>query len=244
MTEPSCRSTPAATGSCGSCRSAAAPWGWRSSATSSGSASNPAPPPSAPPAQEARAAWHTSTSRISPDSLDPGLAYNSGDSWMILDATCARLYSYPDASGAQGSHLIAEVARGLPAVSADGLRYTFTIRPGFRFSPPSNAPVTAELVPPRPGAQRSAEMGEREAVQRARLLLRRHRRRGGLPSRQSRPHRWDHSIGRQADDPADPPVGGPPAAALDAVLLRGSRRTHRSARTPTFRWPAPTTSSR
>jgi DNA-binding SARP family transcriptional activator/ABC-type oligopeptide transport system substrate-binding subunit/DNA-binding beta-propeller fold protein YncE len=77
-----------------------------------------------------------------PDSLDPGLAYYP-PSWMILDATCAKLYSYPDASGAQGSRLIAEVARGLPAVSADRLRYTFTIRPGFRFSPPSNAPVTA-----------------------------------------------------------------------------------------------------
>ena len=32
----------------------------------------------------------------------------------------------------------------MPAVSRDGLRYTFTIRPGFRFSPPSNAPATAQ----------------------------------------------------------------------------------------------------
>ena len=32
----------------------------------------------------------------------------------------------------------------MPAVSRDGLRYTFTIRAGFRFSPPSNAPVTAQ----------------------------------------------------------------------------------------------------
>ena len=36
-----------------------------------------------------------------------------------------------------------EVARGQPSVSADGLTYTFQIRPGFRFSPPSNEPVTA-----------------------------------------------------------------------------------------------------
>ena len=32
----------------------------------------------------------------------------------------------------------------MPAVSRDGLAYTFTIRPGFRFSPPSKAPVTAQ----------------------------------------------------------------------------------------------------
>ena len=38
----------------------------------------------------------------------------------------------------------AEVARSLPARSADGRTYTFTIRRGFRFSPPSNEPVTAQ----------------------------------------------------------------------------------------------------
>src|SRR5207247_412668 len=36
-----------------------------------------------------------------------------------------------------------EVARSLPTLSADEKTYTFTIRPGFRFSPPSNARVTA-----------------------------------------------------------------------------------------------------
>jgi peptide/nickel transport system substrate-binding protein len=38
---------------------------------------------------------------------------------------------------------VPEVARSLPEVSRDGLRYRFTIRRGYRFSPPSNAPVTA-----------------------------------------------------------------------------------------------------
>ena len=32
----------------------------------------------------------------------------------------------------------------MPTVSPDGRTYTFRIRPGFRFSPPSNEPVTAE----------------------------------------------------------------------------------------------------
>jgi ABC-type transport system substrate-binding protein len=32
----------------------------------------------------------------------------------------------------------------MPTLSADGRTYTFTVRPGYRFSPPSNQPVTAE----------------------------------------------------------------------------------------------------
>ena len=37
-----------------------------------------------------------------------------------------------------------EAAQSLPTRSADGKRYTFTIRGGFRFSPPSNEAVTAQ----------------------------------------------------------------------------------------------------
>src|SRR6185437_13144264 len=40
--------------------------------------------------------------------------------------------------------LVPEVAQSLPTRSADGKTYKFTIRGGFRFSPPSNAPVTAQ----------------------------------------------------------------------------------------------------
>ena len=36
-----------------------------------------------------------------------------------------------------------EVASGPPTVSPDGRTYEFTVRRGFRFSPPSNEPVTA-----------------------------------------------------------------------------------------------------
>jgi len=39
---------------------------------------------------------------------------------------------------------VPEAAVARPTRSADGKSYTFTIRPGFRFSPPSNAPVTAQ----------------------------------------------------------------------------------------------------
>jgi ABC-type transport system substrate-binding protein len=65
-------------------------------------------------------------------------------SLQLLYATCATLLNYPDAAGPKGTRLTPEVAAALPAVSNGGRTYTFRIRPGFRFSPPSNEPVTAE----------------------------------------------------------------------------------------------------
>jgi ABC-type transport system substrate-binding protein len=53
-------------------------------------------------------------------------------------ATCSNLLRF----GPNG--LEPEVAAAMPTVSADGRTYTFRIRPGFRFSPPSNEPVTAQ----------------------------------------------------------------------------------------------------
>ena len=75
--------------------------------------------------------------------MDPGLAYITC-SWQLLYATCAKLVNYPDKAGPAGSQLEPEVAQSLPKRSADGKTYTFTIRKGFRFSPPSNEPVTAQ----------------------------------------------------------------------------------------------------
>jgi YVTN family beta-propeller protein len=77
------------------------------------------------------------------DSMDPGLAFNL-QSWQLLEATCAQLLNYPDKPAPAGSRLEPEVAQSLPARSRDGKTYTFTIRKGFRFSPPSNEPVTAQ----------------------------------------------------------------------------------------------------
>jgi peptide/nickel transport system substrate-binding protein len=77
------------------------------------------------------------------DSMDPALA-SAPLSQELLYATCAQLVNYPDKPGLAGSRLTAEVAQSLPARSGDGRTYTFKIRPGFRFSPPSNQPVTAQ----------------------------------------------------------------------------------------------------
>jgi peptide/nickel transport system substrate-binding protein len=75
--------------------------------------------------------------------LDPGVNFSGGAS-PVEHATCATLLSYPDESGAGGLRLVPDAARSLPTVSKDGRAYTFTIRPGMRFSPPSNQLVTAQ----------------------------------------------------------------------------------------------------
>jgi serine/threonine-protein kinase len=63
---------------------------------------------------------------------------------QLAYATCVYLVNYPDAPGAAGRTLRPEVASAMPVVSPDGRTYTFRIRPGFRFSPPSGQAVTAE----------------------------------------------------------------------------------------------------
>jgi ABC-type transport system substrate-binding protein/class 3 adenylate cyclase/streptogramin lyase len=60
-----------------------------------------------------------------------------------LYLTCANVLGHPDKPGPEGTELVPEVA-DMPSVSADGLTYTFTIRPGYQFSPPSNEQVTAD----------------------------------------------------------------------------------------------------
>ena len=74
--------------------------------------------------------------------LDPALGGDplSGRVWY---ATCANLVTYPDKPAPEGSRIVPEVAAAVPAPTAGGTTYTFRIRPGFRFSPPSNEAVTA-----------------------------------------------------------------------------------------------------
>ncbi len=67
------------------------------------------------------------------DYLDPALAYTA-PAWALLDTTCLRLMSYPDKPSPASFRLISEAAAGPPRVSRDGKTYTFTVRPGFRFS--------------------------------------------------------------------------------------------------------------
>src|SRR5215210_5969417 len=70
-------------------------------------------------------------------SVDPTVV----DDAALLEATCARLMTYPDKPPPRGYRLVPEVASGFPRVSRDGKTYTFTLRRSFRFS--NGAPVRA-----------------------------------------------------------------------------------------------------
>jgi ABC-type transport system substrate-binding protein len=63
---------------------------------------------------------------------------------QIEEATCAKLLNYPE-TASDGWRLQPEVAASMPTVSDEGRTYTFMVSPGYRFSPPSNQPVTAEV---------------------------------------------------------------------------------------------------
>ena len=73
------------------------------------------------------------------DSVDPALSFFP-PGWSLLEATCARLYTYPDRASPASFRPQREVAAGY-AVSKDLKRYTFTLRRGFRFS--NGEPVRA-----------------------------------------------------------------------------------------------------
>ena len=66
------------------------------------------------------------------DYVDPALSFTQ-PGWSLLDATCARLFTYPDKESPAGFRLQPEVAASWK-VSDDLKTYTFTLRRGFRFS--------------------------------------------------------------------------------------------------------------
>ncbi|MGZ4201805.1 MAG: ABC transporter substrate-binding protein [Thermoleophilaceae bacterium] len=80
-------------------------------------------------------------------STDPARNANTsrlaGNSLQLDYATGGMLLSYPDRPAPEGDRLVPDLARAMPSVSPDGRTYTFRLRPGLRFSPPSGEPVTA-----------------------------------------------------------------------------------------------------
>ena len=75
------------------------------------------------------------------DYIDPQLSYY-GETWKLEGATACKLFNWPDKEGAAGAIATPEVSNGLPVISSDGKTYTFTIKPGFRFS--NGKPVNAK----------------------------------------------------------------------------------------------------
>jgi ABC-type oligopeptide transport system substrate-binding subunit/class 3 adenylate cyclase len=78
------------------------------------------------------------------DDLDPATAYVDPYRGQLEYATGAKLLNYPDAAFPRGADLRPEVAAAMPKVSDGGKTYTFRVRGGYKFSPPSSAAVTAE----------------------------------------------------------------------------------------------------
>ncbi len=101
--------------------------------------------PSAAPLEPSATAASEDVARVlTSDSgpIDPALT-GGFDDYHRANLTCALLYNYPDRPYPVGARLEPEVATGPPSVSAGGRVYTFELRDDFRFSPPSDEPVTA-----------------------------------------------------------------------------------------------------
>jgi DNA-binding SARP family transcriptional activator/ABC-type transport system substrate-binding protein len=76
------------------------------------------------------------------DPTDPATAWEPA-ALEIERATRAGLLNHP---GVRDGPLRPELASSMPTVSADRRTYTFRVRQGLRFSPPSNAPITADVI--------------------------------------------------------------------------------------------------
>jgi class 3 adenylate cyclase/ABC-type transport system substrate-binding protein/tRNA A-37 threonylcarbamoyl transferase component Bud32/streptogramin lyase len=87
---------------------------------------------------------HVSTEGDPLFNTDPALT-TSAPQMQLQQAVGARLLRYPDKEQPDGATLVPEIA-DLPVVSNGGRTYTFHIRRGYRFSPPSGAPVTAGVM--------------------------------------------------------------------------------------------------
>jgi ABC-type transport system substrate-binding protein len=75
-----------------------------------------------------------------PDSLDPALANGQVGSWIILNATCAKLFTAVRAAGTGKYRVVPEVVRS--TTRSNGNRtYTFELKRTFRFH--TGQPVTA-----------------------------------------------------------------------------------------------------
>ena len=75
---------------------------------------------------------------------DPAVAPANPFVFQAERTTCAPLLGYPDAPPPRGQMLVPEAAAALPALSPDRRTYTFMVRKGWRFAPPSDAPLDAE----------------------------------------------------------------------------------------------------
>src|SRR5579863_5093330 len=76
------------------------------------------------------------------DTMDPNRWYFAV-TWGLANAMCTTLVRYADQPDAAGTQLTAGTA-SMPVISSDGLTYTFTLRPGARFS--DGTPITGQDI--------------------------------------------------------------------------------------------------
>jgi peptide/nickel transport system substrate-binding protein len=107
------------------------------SSSNSTSTSTPGGTTNAPQGGVLKAAWHGGI-----DFIDPALAYYQ-ESWQIEYVTCVKLLNYPDATAPAGYQIQPEAASAMPAISSDGLTYTFTV-PAGKYKFDTGEPVTAQ----------------------------------------------------------------------------------------------------
>ena len=75
---------------------------------------------------------------VAPTSIDPALIYPLMQA-QFSDATYDTLVTFQKTGGSSGLQLVPDLALAMPSVTADGTVYTFTLRPGLRYS--SGRPV-------------------------------------------------------------------------------------------------------
>lgn len=76
------------------------------------------------------------------DTMDPNRWYFAV-TWGLANAMCTTLVRYADKPDAAGTQLVAGTA-SMPVISNNGLTYTFTLRPGARFS--NGQPITGQDI--------------------------------------------------------------------------------------------------
>ena len=80
-------------------------------------------------------------SAVPPTSIDPALLYPWAQA-QFSDATYDTLVTFQKTGGSSGLQLVPDLALAMPTVTADGTVYTFTLRPGSRYS--TGQPVRPE----------------------------------------------------------------------------------------------------
>ncbi len=78
---------------------------------------------------------------VPPTSIDPALIYPLTQA-QFSDATYDTLVTFQKTGGSSGLQLVPDLALAMPTVSAGGTVYTFTLRPGLRYS--TGRPVRAQ----------------------------------------------------------------------------------------------------